>query len=131
MSITATRQLLGTMTVSLSISLLATGEVKATSFKFTKIADTSGPFKDLKDVFGPVLNNTGTVAFSAILDDGRTGIFTSSGGTITPVVDTSGQFSLIGDIAINDSNTVAFVAATRDGHGEHLTFANIGVGEGR
>ena len=62
--------------ISLCLSLLASGEARAASFTFTKIADTNGPFSSFFSGEGPSrrrgdapsLNNGGTVAFEAGLD---------------------------------------------------------------
>lgn len=74
----------------------------------TTIARTSDPF--FSALGNPALNDSGSVAFSADLDAGGSGIFTSSGGPIATLIDSSGPFSRFRGTAINDSNTVAFLA---------------------
>jgi len=73
------------------------------------LIDSSGPFSRFR---GTAINDSNTVAFLADLDAGGSGIFTSSGGAITTVADTSGPFSSfeVESTAINDSGTVAFLA---------------------
>ena len=83
----------------------------------TTIADTSGPFSD---VFSPSLNESGTVAFLALLKTGEQGIFTGSGGRTTTIADSSGPFSrffggFVGGPSLNDSGTVAFVGVLDTG----------------
>jgi len=103
--------LIGAVGAALALSV---GDAAAASFTFINIADTSeeGPFQVAG--FGvPALNNSGTVAFSGLLRAGGSGIFTSSGGRITTLYDTSGPFSRLLDyppLTINDSGTVAFTA---------------------
>lgn len=55
-----------------------------------------------------MINEQGTVAFSADLDNGGSGIFTNNGGAITSIVDNKGVFNYFLGYAINDSGTVAF-----------------------
>jgi hypothetical protein len=74
----------------------------------TTIASTSDPF--FSGLGNPALNDSGSVAFSADLDAGGSGIFTSSGGPIATLIDSSGPFSRFRGTAINDSNTLAFLA---------------------
>jgi hypothetical protein len=50
----------------------------------TTIADTSGPFSDFSSV--PAINDAGTVAFRADLDDGGQGVFTGNGGPTTTIM---------------------------------------------
>jgi PEP-CTERM motif len=88
----------------------------------TTIADSSGPFDsfirpnpEVEDLFIS-LNNAGTVAFSASLDTGARGIFTSSGGLITTIVDSSGPFAFFfAEPSINDSGMVAFLGGLDSG----------------
>jgi hypothetical protein len=67
--------------VGLSLSLLTTGD--AFAFTFTKIADTRGFFTRLET---PVINDSGTVAFSADLNTGSPSVFTGSGEALTSIV---------------------------------------------
>ena len=76
----------------------------------TTIADSSGTFNTFGDFVS--LNDTGTVAFLANLDNsGGSGIYTGSGGTMTTIAQTGGEFSgLTTSPSMNDSGTVAFLA---------------------
>ncbi|MBD1931224.1 MULTISPECIES: DUF7453 family protein [Cyanophyceae] len=72
------------------------------------IADSNGAFNRFSD---PSINNSGTVAFSAVLDAGLSGVFTGNGTTTTTIADSSGAFnSFFGTPSINDFGTVAFLA---------------------
>jgi hypothetical protein len=67
------------------------------------------------------MNNAGTVAFRATLENGDVGIFTSaSGGPPTTVVDTSGPFSEVSFPSINRSGTTAFLATFDVGGGKGI-----------
>jgi PEP-CTERM motif len=94
---------------------LSVGNAAAVSYSFTNIADSSGAFSFF-DRF-PALNDSGTVAFHAFLDNGVEGIFTGSGGPTTTIADTSGPFDRFGEslLSINDSGTVAFSAPLDNG----------------
>jgi hypothetical protein len=74
----------------------------------TTIARTSDLF--FSRLGNPALNDSGTVAFWADPVAGGSGIFTSSGGSVATLIDSSGPFSSFRGTAINDSNTVAFLA---------------------
>jgi hypothetical protein len=103
--------------VGLSLSLLTTGD--AFAFTFTKIADTRGFFTRLET---PVINDSGTVAFSADLNTGSPSVFTGSGEALTsivtfppnPIVDFPsipvGRI-LVEVIDINNGGTVLFAAS--------------------
>ncbi len=74
------------------------------------------------DLFAlPVINDNNTVAFlgeGVFLTTGnRTdfGIFTSNGGPLTTVADSSGPFSYVFAPSINNSGTVTFIAGLQDG----------------
>ncbi|MEI2583467.1 calcium-binding protein [Scytonema sp. PRP1] len=84
---------------------------KAVSYGFTKIADTSGPFKSFTNYPRPAINNTGTVAFAAELDAGGNGIFIGNGKATTTIADTNGPFSFVySDFSFNNQGTVTFAA---------------------
>ncbi|MBD1833727.1 hypothetical protein H6F61_13820 [Cyanobacteria bacterium FACHB-472] len=72
------------------------------------IADSNGTFNSFSD---PSINNSGTVAFSAVLDMGRSGVFTGNGTTTTTIADSSSAFNNFGTPSINNFGTVAFLAA--------------------
>ncbi len=93
--------------VGVSLSLFFMNE--ALAFTFTKIAETNEAFSSLG--FWPTINNQGTVAFSAALASGGSGIFIGSGGATTAIADTNGIFSLFSSRqAINEAGVVTFRA---------------------
>ena len=66
----------------------------------------------------PAINNAGTVAFMVNLGGGDAAIAIGNGGSVTPLVETSGAFRYFNtwdQIAINDGGVVAFHARTDDG----------------
>jgi hypothetical protein len=70
------------------------------------ITDSNGAFNSFSH---PSINNSGTVAFSAVLDTGSSGVFTGNGTTTTTIADSSGAFnSFFRTPSINDFGTVAF-----------------------
>jgi hypothetical protein len=91
----------------------------------TTIAGTNGPVVVRGFSFAPRINDTGTVAFVASLNN-NTGIFTGSGGPITTIVDTSGPFSsfLADSLAINRKGTIAFSATLNSGQSGIFTASN-------
>jgi hypothetical protein len=108
-------------TIFLGLSLVDSGAitsfsnayaVKSSKYTYQKMADTSGSFNS----FGlPVINNAGTVAFSANTDTAQ-GAYTSTGKTITTIAENIGLYeSVSSPIAINDIGTVAFVATPARG----------------
>lgn len=101
------KRLSTTVGIGLCSLLLTPKEVSA--FTFTQLADTTDRFSSLG--FFPSINDAGTVVFSAELQAGGSGIFTSSSGAITTIVDTNGPFSLFAQTpVINDQNIIAFRA---------------------
>lgn len=88
--------------------LLSAGPAFAQLYTFEAIADTRSDFTDLS--LSPSINAAGTVAFRAE-SAGGSGIFTGSGGALTPVADSS-SFADFGnaDPRINAAGTVAFFA---------------------
>lgn len=92
--------------MGLLVGSAATAE--ATSYTFTKIADTKGQFSS----FGfASINDEGKVAFSAAYPGGR-GIYRSDGATTTTIADTKDRFRMFfGPLSINDQDTVAFKAS--------------------
>ncbi|WP_375514989.1 choice-of-anchor tandem repeat NxxGxxAF-containing protein [uncultured Nostoc sp.] len=70
-------------------------------------------------------NNNNTLVFSLIRGINRYEIVTTSGGSLTTVVDTSGQFRFFNQPpAINDNNVVAFTASLNDGRVGVFTIQN-------
>jgi hypothetical protein len=95
---------------SLSLSLLTMGE--AFAFSFTKIADTSSSFANLRGAVA--INDSGTVAFSGDLNTLNPTVFTGSGGALTNIVTLPPKrpgppgFPNADAIDINNSGTVLF-----------------------
>jgi hypothetical protein len=81
----------------------------------TTIADTSGPFRFFDQPY-PQINNSGTVAIQATLDDENQGIFLSKDGSFTTVADTSGFLAGgFTNLGINNNDTVIFEAGLDNG----------------
>jgi hypothetical protein len=92
----------------------------------TTIADTSGFFSFFDQPY-PQINNSGTVAFQATLDDGNQGMFLSQGNSFTTVADTSGFFTGgFNNLGINNNDTVIFEAGLDNGF-EGLFTSNRGL----
>ena len=92
-------------------------------YTFTKIADNSGaPFLALKP---PSINDSGAVAFRAIVAGGG-GIFTIQDGVTTPIaLSSDGNFCCFGENpAINAAGTVAFIG---NGNGVNGFVAGNGI----
>ena len=106
---------------AVAASLFAVPTSVAGPYLFTRIADTSGPYRSF---FTPSLNDAGQVAFRARLGGGQQGIFAGSGGPVTTIADTSGTFDTLRDPSINASGQVGF-RAFLDAGGEGL-FAGSG-----
>ena len=91
----------------------------------TTIADASNPVSPFRQFETPAINNSGTLAFPALLKAGGSGIFVaSSDGSIKTLYDTkSGYFSGFGSVpfgtltGINDGGRVAFEADLNAGGG--------------
>jgi hypothetical protein len=98
-------------------ALCALNDAAATSYTFTDIADTAGPFSRF-GVF-PSINAAGTVAFEADLNSGQLGIFTGRGGPLTTIAETgnASPFGGFGAPVINRRGTVAFEAGLSPGAG--------------
>ena len=84
------------------------------------IADTTGQFSDFTAFTS--INTAGTVAFYAGQDTGPAGIFTGSGGAVTPVLINSVSLGADSSSLINDAGTVAF----RSGNGTRILTINGG-----
>ena len=118
----------------LCFSLLASGTATAATFTFTKIADTSNTFSNFLP--NPSINDAGTVAFTANLDSGGRGIFTGTGGAITPIALSNAAnggnpviSGLYSDPSINNVGTVAFGAITTSSNRETIFTASGRPGE--
>jgi hypothetical protein len=90
----------------------------------TKIlADSTGRF-DRFNAF-PVINDEQVVAFTAVLDNGTSGIFATVDGEIETVVNSRGTYRDFGGfISLNNHGVVAFEAVTDDGVDGIFTGAN-------
>ena len=75
--------LLNIVVVSLALSLLS-GNAVAQDYVFKIIANEFGPIKWFSSAS---INNSGTVAFDASLDDGSDAVYTSNGGAFTTIAD--------------------------------------------
>lgn len=101
----------GLLLVLLVVSLPA--PARAVIYTFTEIAtDQGAPFAKGFDIF-PAINESGTVAFCATLDqevngENLRGIFTGDGGPPNTIADTNGPFAFLGCPSINDLGDVAF-----------------------
>jgi hypothetical protein len=91
------------------------GSSAAATYTYTNVADSSGPLGFLKaDSFDflspPAISAGGVVAFSSTIDAGGTGVFTGSGGALTPIAVTGdGGFALLTpNVSINAGGVVAF-----------------------
>src|SRR5687768_16185133 len=93
--------------VAVATSLFAAHASVAAPYVYTRIADTSGPYRSF---FSPSLNDAGEVAFRARLGGGQQGIFVGNGGPVTTIADTSGPFLLFRDPSINATGQVGFRA---------------------
>src|SRR4030095_11839428 len=102
------------MTMALLFSVAVNAE--AERYTFTKIADTSDSLAFATSV--PVINNGGTVAFTAFKDGVLWGVFSGSGGPIITIAASSGPLGSFFDLSINAAGTVAFVSGIDvAGHG--------------
>ncbi|MBM3888560.1 MAG: PEP-CTERM sorting domain-containing protein [Verrucomicrobia bacterium] len=94
----------------------------AANYSFTRIADDTGSFASFG--FEPSINNSGAVAFSAMLDSGVDyGIYRGSGGPVTTIA-TGGAYM---DPSINNAGTVAFLD---DEGGDEFGMGAIYTGSG-
>jgi len=107
--------------MGLVLGFAASGE--ATTYTFTKIAETSSAQNGFSALNIPSLSDNGTAAFSARLNSTLIGIFIGDGTTTAnPIVDTSGpssnfgfSFTILGSPSINNTGMVAFWARLNDG----------------
>ena len=114
-------------TMGLVLGFAASGE--ATTYTFTKIAETSSAPNGFSALNIPSLSDNGTAAFSARLNSTLIGIFIGEGTTTpNPIVDTSGpssnfgfSFTILGSPSINNTGMVAFWARLNDGSNRFFT----------
>jgi hypothetical protein len=92
------KSVLGTACASL-LSLSLFNVAHGIDYTFTRIAEQTGPFFDLGEI-----NQAGNIVFLG----SPAGIYTSRGGPVTTVYDTSDPFDGFGRPSINDSGVVGF-----------------------
>jgi hypothetical protein len=111
-----------TLVIGLLSGFLALPDIAvALPYAFVNIADTSGPFRS----FGGFtqLNDLGTVAFDAFLDDGRFGIFTGPDPGLDAVIrdgdplfgSTMNALGVIGSPFLNNAGQLTFFYGLADG----------------
>ena len=88
-------------------SLIAPPDSSAAMYTYTKLADTTGTFNAF---FNATINESGTVAFRALLDSGPQAIFSSSGGAATTIA-VAPSSTDFGAPSINNNGSVAFVSS--------------------
>ncbi len=106
--------------------LLITATKAKAEYTFTLIADSTGPFGNFGTTSPVSLNASGTVAFSALLDNGSRGVFTGNGGPTTTVTISAMPFASFGAPSINQAGTVAFYGKQATGVGEGIFAGNGG-----
>ena len=116
------------LVVVLLLGLLATRPVAGQSVPFRiALSGTAAPDGGTYSgfgAFGPILNSSGQVAFTASLTGGSSGagIFAGSAGSVQTVAllgntaAAGGIYDTIGMPVLNDAGQVAFVAGTIDGN---------------
>jgi hypothetical protein len=91
----------------------------------TTIADNAGILSGFSG--DPVINDSGTVAFWALLDSGGQGIFIGNGsGSFQTIADSSG-YTVYNPPSINNSGTVAFTAIPNTGIGKAGIYTSNGT----
>jgi hypothetical protein len=116
---------MGKYVLSLSVAALATllpnpadAEI---GYSFTRIADDTTTAAEI-GVAPAALNDSGQVAFMAGVQPGATGVFVGSGGPLTTIADTTGQFRRLGFPSLGSPLSHGF--ASIDGRGQ-VTFAAV------
>jgi hypothetical protein len=88
------------------LSVTHQGLFTITDGTLTQIADTYSSFHTFETF---AINDSGTVAFGAESDERIQGIFTSSGGVITPIINANEPFSYeLNGLDLNESGTIVF-----------------------
>jgi hypothetical protein len=88
------------------LSVTHQGLFTITDGTLTQIADTYSSFHTFETF---AINDSGTVAFGAESDERIQGIFTSSGGVITPIISANEPFSSeLNGLDLNESGTIVF-----------------------
>jgi hypothetical protein len=101
------------------VMLLLTIDLQGIEYTFQKIADTSAgsPFRGFK--LGVIINDGGTVGFVGVTqftgnEATAQGVYTSSGGELKKIADTTGSFNDLAIGGINRTGAVAFLARDRN-----------------
>ena len=82
--------------------------VAGVGYGLVRVLDDSGQFASFD---APVVNQDGTMAFTAVLDSGVRGIYTvTPGGSVTAIAENTGAFNRFFSPTINSSGQVAFYA---------------------
>ena len=115
------------LAVAIAACALLASRADGAAYTFIRIADSSGVFRDFPPV--PAINNSGTVAFLAGLDNGPPGLFVGAGGDTEKIADIAGPISQFGLApTINAGGVVGFTALMDNG--EQRVFTGIGTGAG-
>jgi hypothetical protein len=98
--------------IALAFVLALGASSAAVPYSYTNIADTSMGFEVFTDngQTRPDVNNSGTVAFWARKPLSVYGIYTGSGGPLTPITTSNSSTVLEKQPSLNDAGTVAFSA---------------------
>lgn len=112
-----------TFLASLSLVLAFAANSHATTYTYTKIAESADVYSNFWDA---AMNDSGSVAFAALLDDGEFGIYRGDGVAVTTIAVTNGQIASLGgplgvpafypSVSINSSGMVAFEAYHTNGN---------------
>ena len=96
-------------------------------YTFTNIVDNTGPYASF-GFYGPAINDSGQVAFTATLDTGGWGIFTGDDPTTDTLVHDSGPINPFDQpLSISNSGLVGFVA-TADEDDDGVFIGSVGAG---
>lgn len=78
------------------------------------VSPTSGPL-------GPTMNDAGTVAFRADLEDGRGGIYTGDGGAVTTIAETGDDLTAFQGLPLIDDRGAVVFRADLESGGERIS----------
>jgi hypothetical protein len=115
------RRCVRSLSVAALAAILPNPANAESGYSFTRIADDHAIAAEI-GVAPAALNDAGQVAFMAGLAPGPVGVFVGSGGPITTVADTSGEFRRLG--FSNIGSPLAHGFASIDGVGQ-VTFAAV------
>lgn len=105
------------MTSSKQLDYTITTIAATTNFATFEFSPTGVPFPT-----APAINALGQVAFWGVDSSREAGIFVGDGNSLSPIADTSGEFSFLGvGPSINDRGTVAFLAGLDNGDAGYFT----------